>query len=127
MLNYLPEDMDTIIGQNELMEDFGKGAFSFIIVEDMPNKDVAALKAIIEQVDHVDTVIWYDTLFDLSVPMELLPDKIYTEFNTDHSTMMAVFFDSSTSADITWMRSGRSAPSAESSAMFPECLRWSPI
>lgn len=45
MLNYLPEDMDTIIGQNELMEDFGKGAFSFIIVEDMPNKDVAALKA----------------------------------------------------------------------------------
>ena len=101
MLNYLPEDMDTIIGQNELMEDFGKGAFSFIIVEDMPNKDVAALKAIIEQVDHVDTVIWYDTLFDLSVPMELLPDKIYTAFNTDHSTMMAVFFDSSTSADIT--------------------------
>ena len=91
MLNYLPEDMDTI----------GKGAFSFIIVEDMPNKDVAALKAKIEQVDHVDTVIWYDTLFDLSVPMELLPDKIYTEFNTDHSTMMAVFFDSSTSADIT--------------------------
>ena len=65
MLNYLPEDMDTIIGQNELMEDFGKGAFSFIIVEDMPNKDVAALKAKIEQVDHVDTVIWYDTLFDL--------------------------------------------------------------
>ena len=60
MLNYLPEDMDTIIGQNELMEDFGKGAFSFIIVEDMPNKDVAALKAKIEQVDHVDTVIWYD-------------------------------------------------------------------
>lgn len=101
MLNYLPEDMDTIIGQDELMEDFGKGAFSFIIVEDMPNKDVAALKAKIEQVDHVDTVIWYDTLFDLSVPMELLPDKIYTEFNTDHSTMMAVFFDSSTSADIT--------------------------
>lgn len=101
MLNYLPEDMDTIIGQNELMEDFGKGAFSFIIVEDMPNKDVAALKAKIEQVDHVDTVIWYDTLFDLSVPMELLPDQIYTEFNTDHSTMMAVFFDSSTSADIT--------------------------
>ena len=101
MLNYLPEDMDTIIGQNELMEDFGKGAFSFIIVEDMPNKDVAALKAKIEQVDHVDTVIWYDTLFDLSVPMELLPDKIYTELNTDHSTMMAVFFDSSTSADIT--------------------------
>ena len=101
MLNYLPEDMDTVIGQEELMEDFGKGAFSFIIVEEMPEKDVAALKAKIEKVDHVESVIWYDSLFDLSVPMELLPDKIYKEFNTDHSTMMAVFFDSSTSADIT--------------------------
>lgn len=101
MLDYLPEDMDTVTGQNELMEEFGKGAFSFIIVEDMPMKDVAKLKARIEQVDHVETVVWYDSLMDLSVPMELLPDKIYREFNTDHSTMMAVFFDSSTSADIT--------------------------
>jgi hypothetical protein len=101
MLTYLPEDMDTVIGQNELTEDFGKGAFSFIIVEDMPNQDVAALKAKIEQVDHVDSVIWYDTLFDISIPMEILPDNLYQEFNTDHSTMMAVFFDSSTSADVT--------------------------
>ena len=101
MLDYLPEDMETVIGQNELMEDFGKGAFSFIIVEDMPPKDVSALKEKIEQVDHVDTVLWYDTFADISVPMELLPDKIYQEFNTDHSTMMAVFFDTSTSSDIT--------------------------
>lgn len=101
MLTYLPEDMDTVIGQNALMEDFGKGAFSFIIMEDMSNEDVAALKAQIEQVGHVEAVIWYDSIFDLSVPMELLPDEIYAEFNTDHSTMMAVFFDSSTSADIT--------------------------
>lgn len=101
MLDYLPEDMDTIIGQKELMEDFGKGAFSFIVVENLSNQDVADLKAKIEQVGHVETVIWYDSLFDVSVPMELLPDKIYSEFNTDHSTMMAVFFDSSTSADIT--------------------------
>lgn len=101
MLTYLPEDMDTVIGQNELMADFGKGAFSFIIMEDMSNEDVAALKAQIEQVGHVEAVIWYDSIFDLSVPMELLPDEIYAEFNTDHSTMMAVFFDSSTSADIT--------------------------
>lgn len=101
MLDYLPEDMDTVTGQNELMEEFGKGAFSFIIVEDMAAKDVAKLKAQIEQVEHVETVVWYDSLMDLSVPMELLPDKIYREFNTDHSTMMAVFFDSSTSADIT--------------------------
>ena len=101
MLNYLPEDMETVIGQDELMNDFGKGAFSFIIVEDMPNKDVAALKKRIEDVEHVDTVIWYDSIFDLSVPMELLPDRIYDEFNTDDSTMMAVFFDSATSADVT--------------------------
>ena len=101
MLTYLPEDMETVIGQNELMEDFGKGAFSFIIVEDMPNKDVAALKDKIEQVDHVDTVLWYDSIADLSIPMELLPDKIYNEFNTENATMMAVFFDTSTSSDVT--------------------------
>lgn len=101
MLDYLPEDMETVIGQNELLEDFGKGAFSFIIVEDMPSKDVAALKEKIEQVDHVETVLWYDSIADLSIPMELLPDKIYNEFNTENSTMMAVFFDTSTSSDIT--------------------------
>ena len=101
MLDYLPADMDTVIGQNELLEDFGKGAFSFIIVENMPQKDIAALKEKIEQVDHVESVLWYDTLADLSVPMELLPQKLYQAFNTDNATMMAVFFDSSTSADIT--------------------------
>jgi len=101
MLDYLPEDMDTVVGQNELLEDFGKGAFSFIILEDMPNKDVAALKEQIEQVDHVETVLWYDSLMDLSVPMELLPQELYDAFNTDNATMMAVFFDTSTSSDLT--------------------------
>lgn len=101
MLDYLPDDMDTVIGQNELLEDFGKGAFSLLIVEDMPDRDVAALCDKIKEVDHVETVIWYSTLADISVPKELLPDKIYDEFNTDHSTMMAVFFDSATSADVT--------------------------
>ena len=101
MLDYLPEDMETVIGQNELLDDFGKGAFSFIIMEDMSGKDAAALKNQIEQVDHVETVLWYDSIADLSVPMELLPDKIYNEFNTENATMMAVFFDTSTSSDIT--------------------------
>ena len=73
MLTYLPEDMDTVVGQNELLEDFNKGAFTFLIFEDMPNKDVAALKQQVEQVDHVDTVLWYDSLADLSIPMEMLP------------------------------------------------------
>ena len=101
MLDYLPADMDTVVGQNELLEDFGKGAFSFIILEDMPNKDAAALKARIENVDHVETVLWYDSLLDLSAPMELLPQQLYSAFNTDNATMMAVFFDTSTSSDLT--------------------------
>lgn len=101
MLNYLPEDMDTVIGQNELLDDFHKGAFSFLILEDMPVKDAAALKKQVERVDHVDTVLWYDSLMDISVPMELLPDKLYDAFNTENATMMAVFFDTSTSSDLT--------------------------
>ena len=101
MLDYLPEDMDTVIGQNELLADFGKGAFSLIVVEDMPAKDVAALRKRIEAVEHVDSAVWYDSLTDLSVPMEILPEKIYNEFNNGNATMLAVFFDSSTSADVT--------------------------
>ena len=101
MLDYLPEDMDTVIGQNELMEDFGKGAFSMLVIENMPEKDIAELEQKIKQVDHVDSVVWYDSIADLSVPMQLLPAKIYNEFNTDGATLMAVFFDSATSADVT--------------------------
>ncbi len=101
MLDYLPEDMDTVIGQNELLDEFGKGAFSLIVVEDMPAKDVAALRKRIEAVEHVDSAVWYDSLTDMSVPMEILPEKIYNEFNNGNATMLAVFFDSSTSADVT--------------------------
>lgn len=101
MLDYLPDTMDTVVGQQKLMDDFGKGAFSFIIVEDMPDKDVSALKQKIEKVNHVETVLWYDSLVDISVPKELLPKKIYNEFNTKNATMLAVFFNTSTSADIT--------------------------
>ena len=101
MLNYLPDNMDTVIGQDTLKDDFGKGAFSLIVVEDMPAKDVAALRKRIEAVEHVDSAVWYDSLTDLSVPMEILPEKIYNEFNNGNATMLAVFFDSSTSADVT--------------------------
>ena len=101
MLDYLPEDMDTVIGQNELLNDFGKGAFSLVIVENMPAKDVAALKQKIAEVEHVDSVVWYDSIADLRLPMELLPDSVYQKFNTDNATLMAVFFDSATSADVT--------------------------
>ena len=101
MLDYLPENMDTVVGQNELLADFGKGAFSLIVVEDMPAKDVAALRKRIEAVEHVDSAVWYDSLTDLSVPMEILPEKIYNEFNNGNATLMAVFFDSATSEDVT--------------------------
>ena len=101
MLNYLPDDMDTVIGQNALLEDFGKGAFSVIVVENMPEKDVAALQEKLESVEHVETVLWYNSLMDTSIPMQLLPDKLYDAFNTGDATMMAVFFDTATSADET--------------------------
>ena len=101
MLNYLPDDMDTVIGQNALLEDFGKGAFSFIVVENMPEKDGAALQEKLESVEHVETVLWYNSLMDTSIPMQLLPDKLYDAFNTGDATMMAVFFDTATSADET--------------------------
>ena len=101
MLDYLPEDMDTVIGQNELLSEFGKGAFSLIVVEDMPARDVAKLKEKIAAVEHVDSVVWYDTVADLTIPMEVLPEDIYNEFNSGDATLLAVFFDSSTSADVT--------------------------
>ncbi|MCI8506535.1 MAG: MMPL family transporter [Lachnospiraceae bacterium] len=101
MLTYLPGDMDTVKGQDILMDDFGKGAFSFIIAEGMEEEAVAEMKKAIEEVDHVDTALWYDSVMALSVPMELLPDKLYEAFNSGDATMMAVFFDSSTSADET--------------------------
>ena len=101
MLTYLPEDMDTVIGQNVLLDDFGKGAFSMLIAEDMPAKDVSRLKEKLEAVDHVDSVVWYDSIADLSIPMEVLPENVYQEFNSDNATIMAIFFDDSTSADVT--------------------------
>ena len=101
MLTYLPEDMETSVGQQVLLDDFGKGAFSFVLVEDMPDKDVSALKEKLAQVDHVESVIWYDSFADISVPKELLPDELYNAFNSGDTTMLAVFFDTSTSADET--------------------------
>ena len=101
MLTYLPEDMETVVGQDELMKDFGKGAFSLVVIENMQPEEISGLRKSIERVDHVDSVIWYDSVMDVSVPMELLPEKIYKAFNAGDATLMAVFFDSSTSADVT--------------------------
>ncbi len=99
MLSYLPEEIDTMKGQDILKEEFGTGAFSMFVVEGMEAKDVSALKAKIEQVDHVKDVIWYDSVMDLSIPMEMLPDEIYNTFNNGDATMMFILFDDTTSSD----------------------------
>ncbi len=101
MLNYLPDDLDTIKGQEYLLEDFDKGAFSFLIFEDMDKKDIVKTEEKIKEIDHVSTVLWYDDIADMSIPMEVLPDKLYNAFNSGDSTLMAVFFDTSSSADET--------------------------
>ncbi|MCI8513290.1 MAG: MMPL family transporter [Lachnospiraceae bacterium] len=101
ILTYLPQSMDTVRGQDILLEDFGKGAFSLVMVEGMPEREAARLKKDLETVEHVDSVIWYDSLFDEAVPMEMLPEKYYDIFNQGDTTLMAVFFDTSTSSDET--------------------------
>ncbi|MDO4867512.1 MAG: MMPL family transporter [Clostridia bacterium] len=97
MLTYLPSDIDTMVGQDELMEQFGKGAFSFIVIEGMADEDVQALKERLETVDHVESVIWYTSFLDASIPKEMLPKKVYDAFNAGDATLMAVFFDGTTS------------------------------
>ena len=99
VLDYLPDNIETMKGQDILMEDFGKGGFSMVMVEGMQKKDVAHLKDRIEDVDHVESVIWYDSIMDVSVPYEIIPENIYDKFNSGDTTLMAVFFDSSTSSD----------------------------
>jgi len=101
ILSYLPEDIETMVGQDILMEDFGKGAFSMVVVEGMSDNEVAALKDKIEEVDHVANVVWYDTLADITIPQEILPDSLYNAFHSGDATLMAVFFDETTSADAT--------------------------
>ena len=99
ILSYLPSDIETMKGQVIMLDEFGKGGFSLVMLDGMEDKDVEKVKEKIEKVDHVCDVLWYDTLADVSLPKEVLPDDIYDFFNTDNSTMMAVFFDEATSAD----------------------------
>ena len=101
ILSYLPKDIETMEGQDILVDQFGTGAFSLYVVEGMEDKDVSALKSKIEKVDHVSKVIWYDSFADLSVPKDMLPESLYDAFNNDekNATMMAIIFDDTTSAD----------------------------
>lgn len=99
ILYYLPKEIETMVGQDILVDQFGTGAFSFLIVDGMEYKDVAKVKEKVEGVDHVAKVIWYDSLMDLSVPVSMLPQNLYEAFNSENSTMMAIIFDETTSAD----------------------------
>ncbi|MEY8412169.1 MMPL family transporter [Lachnospiraceae bacterium 62-26] len=99
VLTYLPEDIETMKGQDIMVEDFGTGAFSMFIVDGMEDKDIVKLKSGIEKIAHVKDVLWYDSVMDISVPKSMLPDELYEVFNSDTGTMMAVFFDEGTSSD----------------------------
>lgn len=101
VLYYLPDEIETMQGQDILVEEFGTGAYSMFICEGMDNKDVAALKKQIEGVEHVSKVVWYDSFLDLSFPVEMIPEEIREVFQRDDSTMMFIIFETTTSADET--------------------------
>ena len=101
VLTYLPEDIETMQGQEIMTNDFGIGAFSMLMVDGMEDKDIVKLKEKVEKVDGVANVLWYDSLADISVPQSMLPSKLYDEDNTEDGTMMAVFFKDGTSSDET--------------------------
>lgn len=101
VLSYLPKDIETMKGQDILADDFGTGAFSLCLVEGMDDKDVVKLKEKMEQVDNVDTVIWYDSIMDISIPDEILPQEIRDAYRTNDCTMMAIIFKTTMSSDET--------------------------
>lgn len=101
ILSYLPDTLETVDGQDIMVDEFGMGAFSMVIVEDMEPKDVVKLKERISEVEHVKDVLWYDSIVDISVPIEMLPDKLEEAFNQGNATMMIALFDHTTSADET--------------------------
>ena len=101
VLTYLPEDIETMQGQEIMTNDFGTGAFSMLMVDGMEDKEIVKLKEKVEKVDGVENVLWYDSLADISVPQSVLPSKLYDEYNTEDGTMMAVFFKDGTSSDET--------------------------
>lgn len=101
VLTYLPENIETMQGQEIMTNDFGIGAFSMLMVDGMEDKEIVKLKEKVEKVDGVENVLWYDSLADISVPQSVLPSKLYDEYNTEDGTMMAVFFKDGTSSDET--------------------------
>lgn len=99
ILSYLPESLETVKGQDVMVDQFGTGAFSMVVVEDMPLKDVQKLKNKFEEIEHVKKVLWYDDIADISVPTSMMPKDLKNIFFADDSTMMLVLFDNTTSSD----------------------------
>ena len=101
VLSYLPEKLETVKGQDIMVDEFGTGAFSMVIVENMDSKDATALKEKIAGVEHVSKVLWYDDALDISVPAEILPSDLHDVLFNGDSTIMVVLFDNTTSSDET--------------------------
>lgn len=99
ILSYLPDSLETVEGQDIMVDEFGMGAFSMVVVEDMDLKDVAALKEKFQDVEHVKDVLWYDSVADLSIPVSMIPDKFKDAFFKGDATMMIALFDNTTSSD----------------------------
>lgn len=99
ILSYLPDSLETVEGQDIMVDEFGMGAFSMVVVEDMDLKDVAALKEKFQDVEHVKDVLWYDSVADLSIPVSMIPDKFKDAFFNGDTTMMIALFDNTTSSD----------------------------
>ena len=99
ILSYLPDSLETVEGQDIMVDEFGMGAFSMVVVEDMDLKDVAALKQKFQDVEHVKDVLWYDSVADLSIPVSMIPDKFKDAFFNGDATMMIALFDNTTSSD----------------------------
>ena len=99
ILSYLPDTLETIKGQDILVDEYGMGAFSMVVVENMELKDVQKLEDAYSKIDHVKDVLWYDDVADLSLPVEMIPKDLREAFFKGDATMMLVLFDNTTSSD----------------------------
>ena len=99
LLTYLPESLETVRGQNIIIDEYGMGAFSMIIVENKDLKDTAKLERDIEAVPHVKDVLWYDDIADLSLPVQMVPKALREKFFRGDATMLLALLENSTSSD----------------------------
>lgn len=99
LLSYLPEHLETIKGQDILVDEYGMGAFSMVVVENMEMKDVQKLEEEFSNVPHVKEVLWYGDVADISLPVEMIPESIREVFYKDNANLLLVLFDNTTSSD----------------------------